>query len=183
MVDPLRDHDDRESVPTISELIHTQRDATGLTYRQMADRAAASGHPVKYQQFQELATRGPKGWPKDSATVKGLAFALEVSERSIVLAFARSFGLDVSEGSSLLEVLLPAGTRDVDPGLQQAIAGVVRAAVQAQHESEATSDGPPIAPEVVKEVTHSGDEETVDLGVVTPGKRSEKSSRNRDHSA
>lgn len=151
MVEPTGDNGDREPVPTISELIHTQRDTTGLTYRQMAERASAAGYPVKYQWFQELATQGPKGWPKDAATFRGLAAALDVSERSIVLSFARAFGLDVTEGASLLEVLLPAGTRDIDPGLQQAIAGVVRAAVAAQHEDgEHRGDTAPIEARPVK---------------------------------
>lgn len=149
MVDPTGGSPHREHVPTISELIHTQRDSTGLTYRQMAERAAAAGFPVKYQQFQELATQGPKGWPKEAATIKGLAAALEVSERSIVLSFARSFGLEVTEGSSLLEVLLPGATRDIDPGLQRAIAGVVRAAIEAQHEAgETGGDTAPIGTEL-----------------------------------
>lgn len=116
-------------VPTISELVLTQHEALGLTYREMADRAALAGFRVKYQTIQELATRTPKQWPKASATIRGLAEALQVSQRTVVLAFARSFGLDVSSDASLLELLLPAGTRDVHPGLQQAIAGVVRAAI------------------------------------------------------
>lgn len=133
-----------EGVPTISELIHTQRDSTGDSYREMADRAAAAGYTIKFQTLQELATVPPRGWPKKADTFKALAHALQVSERAVVLAYARSFGLDVSEGSSLLEVLLPAGTRDVDRGLQQAIAGVVRAAVSAQHTDGSDTDGTPM---------------------------------------
>jgi hypothetical protein len=124
---------DGDFVPTITELIQTQRDATGETFRAMAARAAAAGHKIKYQQIQTLATSNPKGWPKYVSTIRALGVALQVNERTIVLAYAMSFGLDVAEGRSLLEVLLPAGTRDIDADLQLAIAGVARAAVAARH--------------------------------------------------
>lgn len=129
-------------MPTISALIQGQRDALGVTYRDMAQKAAVAGYHVKHQTLQQLATAPPKEWPKRADTIRAMAAALDVSERMVVLAFGRSFGLDVTSGESLLEVLLPSGTAEVDPGLQQAIASVVRAAVAAHYERGDTSPAP-----------------------------------------
>ncbi|WP_426566423.1 hypothetical protein ACPPVT_07705 [Angustibacter sp. McL0619] len=138
-------------MPTISELIARQH-AAGITYRQMADRAKAAGYQLTHQQINELENVPPDQWPKSAQRIRAYAAALDVSERAIVLAFARSFDLDVSERSSLLEVLLPVGTRDIDEGLQAAIAGVVRAAVKARHEGGGTSgDTAPIEAEVLQD--------------------------------
>lgn len=157
MVDRMDGGDDRGGVPTIQELIQAQRDTTGMSYRDMADRAAAGGYRVKFQTIQELATTQPKGWPKYADTLRGLSVALDVTERTVVLAFARTFGLEVNAGASLLEVLLPAGTRDIDPGLQQAIAGVVRAAVAARYD-EAGETGGDTAPRTTVQVHADLDE-------------------------
>lgn len=82
-------------VPTIGELITQFRDLTGDTYREMAERAERAGFTIKYQTIQELAKDGPKGWPKNPETIVALAVAMHMSQRVIVLAFARAFGLDV----------------------------------------------------------------------------------------
>jgi len=112
-------------VPTIAELIAAQRDTTGYSYRQMADRAAAAGHALRHQTLQQLATSPPKGWPKTAETFRAIAHAVGVSERAVVLAFARSFGLDVAGHDSLLETMLPAGTATIAPEIQASIAGLV----------------------------------------------------------
>jgi transcriptional regulator with XRE-family HTH domain len=134
VVEDSEERVDRVAVPTIKELILTQRESLGLSYREMSQRADRAGLKIKHQTIQELATARPKQWPKTSATIRALAEALDVTERAVVLAFARSFDLEVSADSSLLEMILPAGTKNVHPSIQQAIAGVVRAAISAQHE-------------------------------------------------
>lgn len=142
MVEDSEERVDRVAVPTIKELILTQRESLGLSYREMSQRADRAGLKIKHQTIQELATARPKQWPKTSATIRALAEALDVTERAVVLAFARSFDLEVSADSSLLEMILPAGTKNVHPSIQQAIAGVVRAAISAQYGPDREADMP-----------------------------------------
>lgn len=97
---------DPEEVPTITDLIKRHRDQTGDTYRQMAERAEKAGVKIKYQTIADLAKDGPKGWPKQPDTITALSVALRTSERAIVLAFARSFGLDIGAERPVIDAAL-----------------------------------------------------------------------------
>lgn len=166
-------------VPTIAELIATQRDSTGYSYRQMADRAARAGHELRHQTLQQLATGTPKGWPKTVDTFHALAAALEVSERTIVLSFARSFGLDVAGDDSLLVTLLPSTTGNVPSEVQASIASLVAtiAAVQGRDPHH-----PPIAHGAARRraLTGGGAIYDADAALERVGQRRSLSSKQRD---
>lgn len=121
-------------MPTISELIERQRRDSGLSYREMAERAARAGLHIKFQTIANLATTPPKEWPKRAETIRALAEGLDVPERLVVLAFACSFGLDVQRDESTLGLMLPAGTRHLDEGVQRAVAAMVRSIVDARED-------------------------------------------------
>lgn len=121
-------------MPTISELIERQRRDSGLSYREMAERAARAGLHIKFQTIANLATTPPKEWPKKAETIQALAEGLDVPERLVVLAFACSFGLDVQRDESTLGSMLPAGTRHLDESVQRAVAAMVRSIVNAREE-------------------------------------------------
>lgn len=121
-------------MPTISELIERRRRDSGLSYREMAERAARAGLHIKFQTIANLATTPPKEWPKRAETIQALAEGLDVPERLVVLSFARSFGLDVQRDESTLGLMLPTGTRHLDERVQRAVAAMVRSIVDARED-------------------------------------------------
>lgn len=123
MVDRSAPSSDYESVPTISQLIADQMDVTGRSYR---DLWRASGERVKHQTFQELRSAPPKSWPKNVETIRGMAEALDVSETAVVLAYARSLGVEV-QAESMLAQQLPATTRQLGATERNAIVALIRA--------------------------------------------------------
>ncbi|VFA94734.1 Uncharacterised protein [Nocardia farcinica] len=125
MVAAARDGSDDPSMPTISQLIADHIAATGRSYR---DLTHASGDRVKHQTFQELKSGPPRSWPKSTETIRGIAQALGLSERAVVLAFARSLGVDV-EGASLFAQQLPPGVDDLTPEERRAAIEMLRVLV------------------------------------------------------
>lgn len=118
------------SVQTISELVKAQKAASDLSYEALAQRAQGAGLGLTKQQLSDLANNRPKGWPKSADMVKALSVALDVPERTVVLAYAASFGIDVRETRSPFEVRLPATVSTLDPRMQDAILHVIRAATE-----------------------------------------------------
>ena len=116
---------DRLDVPTIRDLIRAALDA-GRTVRQLAD---DSGGRVKFQTFQELANHPPKQFPKEPKTIEGMSQALGIPPATVVLAYAKGLGIDVSTSSSFV-LRLPPGVDQVHPDMQDAIIGLTRAAVR-----------------------------------------------------
>ena len=126
-------------MPTISELVEQRRRFLDLSYRELAERSGRAGWHVNHQTIQALAVKEPREWPKKPETIKGLAEALDVPEHLVVLAFARSFGLDVKIERSRLASLLPSDASALPSRVQDSIALLVRALVDAKNEE--TSDG------------------------------------------
>ncbi|MBK4119689.1 hypothetical protein [Kocuria rhizophila] len=124
---------------TISELVKAQKAASDLSYEALAQRAQGAGLGLTKQQLSDLANNRPKGWPKSADMVKALSVALDVPERTVVLAYAASFGIDVRETRSPFEVRLPATVSTLDPMMQDAILHVIRAATEGAvtHEHDA----------------------------------------------
>ncbi|RLY94767.1 hypothetical protein EAE32_06410 [Kocuria tytonicola] len=124
---------------TISELVKAQKAASDLSYEALAQRAQGAGLGLTKQQLSDLANNRPKGWPKSADMVKALSVALDVPERTVVLAYAASFGIDVRETRSPFEVRLPATVSTLDPMMQDAILHVIRAATEgaSAHEHDA----------------------------------------------
>lgn len=124
-------------MPTITQLIADHITTTGRSYR---DLAHASGDRVKHQTFQELKTGPPKSWPKSAETIRGIARALGVTERAVVLAFARSLGVDVA-GGSLFAQQLPPGVDDLSPKERKAAIEMLRVLVAQRQEINAEFSG------------------------------------------
>jgi len=112
-------------VPSIRELIRAALDG-GKTVRQLE---AESGYRVRFQTFQELSNHAPKQFPKHAATITGMAVALNVSESTVVLAYATGLGVPVSAGPTFA-LRLPPGVDGLAPAMQDAIIQVARAALQ-----------------------------------------------------
>jgi len=127
-------------VQTISELVKAQKAASDLSYEALAQRAQSAGLGLTKQQLSDLANNRPKGWPKSADMVKALSVALDVPERTVVLAYAASFGIDVRETRSPFEVRLPSTVSTLDPRMQDAILHVIRAATEGasthEHDTE-----------------------------------------------
>jgi hypothetical protein len=130
---------DRSEVSTIKDLIRAAL-ANGKTVRQLE---ADSGGRVRFQTFQELSNAAPKNFPRDvHDTITGMAIALGVPEATIVLAYAKSLGVPVSTGSAFA-MRVPPGVDRLDPAVQDAALGLLRAVVR----MEVTSQSP-ASPEV-----------------------------------
>lgn len=148
------DPDDPEAVPTIAELIQRHRDATGDSYRAMAERAHQQGITLKHQTLADLATKPPKGWPKNPETITGIALALRTTERAIVVAFARSFGLDMTAERELFTNTLYGATgnelrlmpRDVQAQVRELVQEAVETYLD-ERGGERGGDTPAIATE------------------------------------
>lgn len=115
---------DSTDVPSIKELITAALDA-GKTVRQLE---ADSGDRVRFQTFQELSKHSPKQFPKQAETITGMAAALNVSESTVVLAYATGLGIPVSAGPTFA-LRLPPGVDNLEPSMQDAIIQVARAAL------------------------------------------------------
>lgn len=120
---------DSPLVPTISELLKQYRDRTGASYEVMS--RSVNGE-ITTAWFHKLTTEPPKSFPRDAGTVQALADILQVSVATIVLAFAASLGLPVTQTSSMLSMTLPPGADSLQPADVDAIRAVVRQLVEAR---------------------------------------------------
>lgn len=115
---------DATDVPTIRELVRAALDA-GKTVRQLE---IDSGGLVRFQTFQELSSHPPKQFPKRAATILGVAAALNLSESTVVLAYAAGLGIPVHAGSTFA-LRLPPGVDNIELPLQDAILQLMRSAL------------------------------------------------------
>lgn len=139
LVERGRARGDSSDVPTIKDLIRVELDS-GKSVR---DLEVDSGGRVKFQTFQELSNRAPRQFPKAPETIRGMARALQVDETTVVLAYARGLGIDVAAGS-MFALRLPPGVDELDPQMQNALIGVVRAAATSGVRARGV-DSPPLA--------------------------------------
>ncbi|WP_423445806.1 hypothetical protein AABM36_08495 [Kocuria sp. KSNUG] len=151
---------------TISDLVKAQKAASDLSYEALAQRAQGAGLGLTKQQLSDLANNRPKGWPKSADMVKALSVALDVPERTVVLAYAASFGIDVRETRSPFEVRLPATVSTLDPMMQDAILHVIRAATEGasthehdpeDHEQEPRTEAGGAQPTQPSPMNHAGE--------------------------
>jgi hypothetical protein len=127
-------------VPTITDLIRGALDDEGRTVR---DLERDSGYQVKFQTFQELANRAPRQFPKETKTITGMARALNVSETSIVLAYAQGLGIQIDGVANTFALRLPADVATIEPDMQNAIINMARAAVK-RHRLGPNPDADPL---------------------------------------
>jgi hypothetical protein len=117
-----RGRSDSSEVPRISELVRGAISA-GTSAHELARR---SNDAVAHQQFTKLANGEVKGWPKSARAVDGIARALGVDTRAVVLGFAADLGVDVRESRSPLAARLPAEAADLSVEQATTIAQVIR---------------------------------------------------------
>lgn len=86
--------------------------------------ASLSGDVPGAKRWQQLATSTPKNFV-DPPTVRGIARALGVTELQVVIANARSLGLDVRSDEPRLFALLPAQVRNLTDDQVAAVRSVV----------------------------------------------------------
>lgn len=129
-------------VPTLDELIAERKRLRGFSYTDLENRA---GSVISRQRWQQLGTGVRiKEFP-EPATLEAMAKALDVDVAEVVLAAARSIGLDVKRGAhSDLAARLPSTADRLTEVQRDAIVTLVRSITEVQHELEvATQQGTP----------------------------------------
>lgn len=124
-------------VPTLADLITARKKERGWSYAQLAHRA---GDVLSAQRWQQLGTGVRiKEFP-EPATLAAMADALDIDVSVVVLAAAKSTGLDVRNDLSLLAQQLPASAARLEPDARNAIVALVRAITkETQHDEEQES--------------------------------------------
>jgi len=92
------------------------------TYEQLA---TDCGEEPTRQRLWQIATGAQKEFPKP-ATIRGLAHGLHVSQRTVVLAWAESVGLDASTNDTRLAQLLPPSAANLTDDQIAAVLATVR---------------------------------------------------------
>lgn len=117
---------DGAHVQPLQALIRSRMDERGWSY---ADLAHRTGDELTRGRWQQLGSGVRlKAFP-EPATIRLMARALEVEETAVVLAAAKSLGLDVRRNGPRLAQMLPSGTDLLSPSMQTAIVEVIRVAV------------------------------------------------------
>ncbi|MFH5231931.1 hypothetical protein [Antrihabitans spumae] len=111
-------------MPTLAELITRQKDGRGWSYRNLAARA---DDVLTAQRWQQLGSGVRIAEFPEPATLQAIADAIEVDIAAVVLAAARSIGLDVRQQRSELATMLPVNSDLLTAQQRDAVVAVVRA--------------------------------------------------------
>ena len=95
---------DGRAQPDLAGLIGAHQQRTRESFRAMARR---SGDRLHHQSLQGWASAPPKAFPKKRETFEQLAEVLDTDVTTVVLAFARSLGLDVRASGPAADRVLP----------------------------------------------------------------------------
>ncbi|GAA4549201.1 hypothetical protein [Pseudonocardia xishanensis] len=112
--------------PTLQQLLRARMEEHGWSYTDLerrSDRALSRGR------WQQLGAGASQRRFPDPASLVVIAQVLEVDVTTVVLAAARSVGLDARTRDSELSRLLPAGTEQLSDRTRDAILATIRAAV------------------------------------------------------
>ncbi|WP_114597555.1 hypothetical protein [Renibacterium salmoninarum] len=139
MASGAKSDDGSTQIQSIGELIRAGRLRSGFSYRDLSARAEAAGFSVKFQYLKDLANSGPKSWPKNTDTFRALSAALHLPVKRIILAYAISLGLNVTDSGSELASRLPENLDLISPKMTDAILAIIRAA---SAEAQASSVDP-----------------------------------------
>ncbi len=119
-------NEDDEPAPDLHDLVRTGMQARGWSY---GDLVRASGGALTRGRWQQLGSGVPQRKFPDPASLTIIAQTLEVDITTVVLAAARSVGLDVSRHGAELAYLLPERTELLSQRMREAILTLIRAAV------------------------------------------------------
>lgn len=122
----------------LQTLIRT-RNEQGVSYREMERLADEAGYHVKFQTFADYAVKPPLAFPKVIDTIRGMAAALGVTERAIVLAYAESLGVDVGQVS--FADLVPLSADEMSTGMRTAVLAVIREATKGAQDDASPEPG------------------------------------------
>lgn len=128
------------SVPTLADLIQARKAARGWSYREIA---ARGNDVISAQRWQQLGTGVRLKEFPEPTTVAAMADALEVDVAAVLLATAKSLGLDVQRRQSELAAMLPSTAERLTPEQRDAVLAVVRAMTPTQetrNEDQDTQD-------------------------------------------
>ncbi|QCG77213.1 immunity repressor [Gordonia phage Lutum] len=137
------------NVPTLSELITERKTLRGFSYADLENRADSV---ISRQRWQQLGTGVRiKEFP-EPATIEAMAAALDVDVAEVVLAAARSIGLNVQRGAqSDLAARLPYSADKLSPVQQDAIVTLVRSITEVHDVVPADSSSSSRAPRKAKQ--------------------------------
>lgn len=109
----------------LSELINNAKGDRSL--RDLARASQKTDHPLSAATWHQLASPGVsrRNFP-DPPTIRTIAATLGVPQRVVILAAAESLGLDVTETTSPLASLLPAGARQLTDRQTLAVLAVIQ---------------------------------------------------------
>ncbi len=114
-----------EPPPTLHQLVRSRIRERGWSYTDLERR---SGHALSRGRWQQLGSGAPQRKFPDPASLVAIAQVLEVDITTVVLAAARSVGLDVSHRGAALSHLLPDQTELISERMRDAILTLIRAA-------------------------------------------------------
>ena len=112
--------------PTLAQLIRARMVERGWSYTDLENESA---HTLSRGRWQQLGSGAPQKKFPDPASLQVIASVLQVDVTAVVLAAARTVGLDAHAQGSDLANLLPAGTERLSEPMRDAILGLIRAAV------------------------------------------------------
>jgi hypothetical protein len=112
--------------PTLQELVRTRTDEHGWSYSDLERR---SGRSLSRGRWQQLGSGVPQRKFPDPTSLEIIAAVLDVDVTTVVLAAARTVGLDTRQQGSGLAHLLPPGTDRLSTRTRDALLTVIRAAV------------------------------------------------------
>jgi hypothetical protein len=119
---------DDGSAPDLSDLVRTGMRERGWSY---SDLQRASNGALTRGRWQQLGSGVPQRKFPDPASLTVISQVLEVDITTVVLAAARSVGLDVSREGAELSHLLPERTELLTERMRDAILTLIRATVAA----------------------------------------------------
>jgi hypothetical protein len=119
------DEDDSPGL-SLHDLIRTGMHDHGWSY---SDLERASGRALTRGRWQQLGSGIPQRKFPDPGSLTVIARVLEVDITTVVLAAARSVGLDVSQQGADLSRLLPEQTERISERMRDAILTLIRVAV------------------------------------------------------
>ncbi len=122
----------------LHDLIRTGMQERGWSY---SDLERASDRALTRGRWQQLGSGVPQRKFPDPGSLTVIAEVLEVDITTVVIAAARSVGLDVSRRGADLSHLLPEHTERLSGRMRDAILSLIRAAVA----EAAADDGPEVS--------------------------------------
>ena len=121
-------------VPTLDQLISERKNLRGFSYTDLENRA---GSTISRQRWQQLGSGVRiKEFP-EPVTIEAMADALDVDVAEVVLAAARSIGLDIKRGAhSDLAARLPSTSDRLTVVQRDAIVSLVRSITEESSHAE-----------------------------------------------